>query len=155
MDILRSKQVYGSIKTCLIRELIITITNIMEYFLFISLWKIYGNDPNSYKFPQLIGQAKRRNLIRRELAHSLNKVNDLRNRLHPSKQKEELDINCFTKKEAYFALDILNSLEEALNDFFCEEPIEMEEGEIQCEYEGYSQVLFPDFNCPFCHGYHM
>lgn len=154
-NILKSKSVYGAVRACLIRELVIAITNIIEYLLFISLKTIYGRDPKPHKFPHLVGQARANHLISRELARDLNGIDILRNKLHPSKQKVELDINCFTKKQAYNCLDALHLLKDELREFFNNRDIEVEMEEDRCPYEGYSQVLFSDFNCPYCGGYHI
>jgi len=154
-NLLKSNSVYGAVKGCLMRDLVINITNIIEYLLFISLRAIYGRDPKSHKFPQLIGQARRNNLINKDLARDLNKVEELRNKLHPSKQKVELDINCFTTKQIYFCLSSMDILKNELRKYFNEQNVEVETTGFICPYEGWSQALFPNFICPSCGGMHF
>jgi len=155
INILRSGNIYGAVRACLMRELVITITNIMEYLLFISLRTIYGDDPRPNEFPHLVGQAKSNNLISKELAKDLIKIDKLRNKLHPSQQNKELDINSFTKGEVYSALKNLNLLEQELGESFSRRNIRVEIEEETCPYEGYSQVLFPNFHCPYCGECHI
>ncbi|MFA6216416.1 MAG: hypothetical protein WDL87_02020 [Candidatus Omnitrophota bacterium] len=155
IGLLESGSYYGVIKSSLIRDLVINITNILEYLLFVSLRTLRGRDPENFRFPSLVGQAKRSGLISKDLARLLNEIVELRNNLHPSKQNKELDINCFTKKEFYLCLKALNLLKNELKEFFSKEGIKVETEDVRCPYEGYSQVLFSDFICPYCGGYHI
>lgn len=155
VELLRLKSIYGAVQACLMRDLVITITNIIEYLLFVSLGTIYGKDPKPHKFPQLVGQAKSKHLISKVLAKDLNKIDELRNKIHPSKQKAELDIACFTKKQVDFCLASLNLLKNELNEFFGKRDMQADLNKERCSYYGWSQVLFPDFNCPYCGGFHL
>ncbi len=155
INLLKSRAVYGAVQGCLVRDIVINVTNIIEYLLFISLRTIYGRDPKSHKFPQLIGQAKRNNLITKTLANNLNKIEELRNKLHPSKQKAELDIICFTPRQASFCLFVMNALEDKLREYFNERNVEVETAGFNCPYEGWSQALFPSLICPCCGGMHF
>jgi hypothetical protein len=153
MNLLESGATYGAVRGCLIRDLVINITNVIEYLLFISLRTIYGRDPKPYQFPHLVGQAKRNNLINKILSGKLNKIAELRNKLHPSKQNVDLDIKFFTQKQVIFCLSVLDRLKLELKDFF-KRGVKVETSGFICPYEGWSQALFPNLMCPHCGGMH-
>jgi len=154
IKLLKEYVIYGSVLNSLLRNAVISITNIIEYLLFTCLRSEYGKDPKSHKFPSLIGQAKTRNMISKNLAGDLNKINDLRNNLHPSKQKDALDVNCFDKKDANACLATMRKLKKELNDYFNRKNTKVELDNTPCPYEGHVEMLFDGGQCPYCYGVH-
>jgi len=150
LSFLYKYKVYGSIEKIMCREIVISITNIIEYLLFVSLREIYKHDPKNHKLPSLIGQARRKDLIKQEIAKELNEIVKLRNKLHPSKQKKELDINCFTIRNVNSCMHALSTLRDELRNAFNKRRAKIILKDEVCHYEGYSQVLFDDFLCPYC-----
>jgi hypothetical protein len=155
MNLLTSGTTYGAVRGCLMRDLVINTTNIIEYLLFISLRTIYGKDPKPCKFPHLVGQAKKNGIIRKKLSQELNKIEELRNRLHPSKQKNDLDIKFFNRSQVNSCLSALNTLKQELKYSFKSQNIKVETAGFICPYEGWSQALFPNLMCPHCGGMHF
>jgi hypothetical protein len=146
--------VYGGLRNSLIRQFVIVTTNIVEYLLFISLWQIYGKDPKPNNIPKLIGQAKRKQLIERDLARDLNDINKLRLMLHPSKQLNELDVKVFNDTHIDSCMYTLHKLIAALGDYFKPKNIEVETPSFECPYEAYNAFHFLDKEwCPYCWGY--
>jgi len=136
MQLLREYNLYGAIEAAILRHLVIHITNIIEYLLFVSLSKVYDKDPKNHKLPSLIGQAKNKGLIDKTLASNLNGVVEIRNKLHPSKQNEELDIKCFTYKEVHLCLLSMHNLRDQLRNFFSTKNVKVETNIVECPYEG-------------------
>ncbi len=144
---LDSYHIYGSLKSSLIRQSIIVATNIIEYLLFISLRQIYGKDPKPNKFPHLVGQARRKSLVGKKLAGQLNKLNKLRDKLHPSKQEEDLDIVRFTYNELHECNYCLTILEEELSCYFKPKQVETNVKFSTYPCEDY-HIIFDQ--CPYC-----
>ena len=154
LKLLESYYIYGSLKNILFRQYVVTVTNIVEYLLFVSLHQIYGKAPKTHKIPRLIGQARSKKIISRELGRDLNKINDLRNRIHPSKQKNHLDINSFNKNEVQSCSNILDKLIEEVRDFFVSKKIKVNSKLPRCPYEDYHILYFLDNErCPYCGKY--
>lgn len=153
-ELVKSYDIYGGVRKCLIRQLVIVATNVVEYLLFVSLHQIYGDDPKSSGLPDLIGQAKRNGLIDKPLANDLNNINNLRIRLHPSKQITELDVKFFTEENMDSCNSALHRLISALREFFAPQDIQVETATEECAYEGYHAMYFLDGErCPYCGEY--
>ena len=150
----KSYDIYGGIKKCLIRQQIVVATNIIEYLLFISLRQIYANNPKSNGLPDLIGQAKRKSLISKPMAKSLNDINNLRNKIHPSKQIVDLDLKFFTDENIDQCNSVVHSLISDLREFFIPQDIQVETLTKKCAYENYHLMYFLDSErCPYCGEY--
>ena len=150
-ELLTSYDIYGGVKNSLIRQVVIIVTNIAEYLLFVSLRQFYGSDPNPSGFPDLVGQAKRNGLLDKELAKSLNEINDYRVKLHPSKQTSELDVKFFNEEKMELCHSILHKLVSALRDYFNPQDIQIETEDRQCNCELYHSMYFLGGQiCPYC-----
>lgn len=150
IQVLKNYSIYGSIRGAMLRDIVITVTNIMEYILFTSLCAVYGEDPKNHKFPSMIGQARRKGLISRNLAADMNKIDELRNKLHPSRQKSELDVKCFTAKDIDLCENSFNSLRNELEMYFKPRGIEVQTENETCPYKGRVELLFDDDICLWC-----
>lgn len=143
--------VYGGIRNSLIRQLTIITVNIVEYLLFVSLRQVYGSDPKYGGLPDLIGQARKRELLDKSLAGDLNEVVSWRNKLHPSKQKHELDVKSFTEDNINHSNSVLHRLISALRTFFAPRDMQVETETQKCPYEAYHVMYFLDGEkCPCC-----
>jgi hypothetical protein len=150
-ELLTSYDIYGGVKNSLVRQVVIIVTNIAEYLLFASLRQFYGTDPDSSGFPDLVGQAKRNGLLDKKLAVELNKINDYRVKLHPSKQATELDVKFFDEEKMEFCRSVLHALISTLRDYFIQQAMQVETEARQCDAEVYHSTYFLNGEvCPYC-----
>lgn len=139
---------YGSVSPSMVRQIVLTTTNMIEYLLFIAIRQT-GETPQG-SVPPMIGQAKRLGMIDRNLARRLNTVVDnWRNRLHPNRQGTELDFHFFTEQRVSECISRVEELTSALRVHF--RPNEVQTEASECYYADYHELIFsPGQVCPLC-----
>lgn len=108
-NLYKKYKMYGSINSIFIQQAVVLVHSIIESTLYCILDKedkLKQNRDNHIEFMQMINCAKKTNpsIISKDLFDKLNDLNDLRNHLHPQKQKD-----LHAKK--FLVGDINNSLE--------------------------------------------
>jgi len=150
VKLLKAYKIYGGLNNLVARNIILTSVNIIEHLLF---WIYYQENKKvrSDSLPTLIGFACKKRVIDGEFAKKLNKVIDLRNKIHPRKQSEDLDVKTFGNNEMTFCLANMNELISKMRDFYKAKDEEIGVDDERCSYEEYHHIFCQDYGqCPYC-----
>jgi hypothetical protein len=112
---------YGSVRKSMIRSIVLTTTNIIEYLLYASVRQEGREAKHSLR--KLINNAATFRLIDDNLKVQLHELRELRNRIHPDNQTEELDYDSFQDSQVNWCVTLLTALKKSLADHF--EPSEV------------------------------
>jgi len=141
---------YGGLKNIFCRYELICITNSYEYILRAILHeKKPIRDRKKIPFTNLTSAAKKNNLITKKLEKKLNSIYNIRNKIHPEKQKD-LDVNTFTESllnDAFSALENLqNELQKKPAPVLVPVRAKRPQRQDECDY----CILFQGEVCPGC-----
>lgn len=138
---------YGAVRKSMIRSIILTVTNIAEYLLYVSVRQTGRAAGHGVK--KLINQAADVQLIDDNLKGQLHDCRELRNRIHPDNQTEELDYASFEDDQVDECVALLSTLRRRLADLF--QPGQVLTARTRCPCEAYHHLLLSDGDvCPYC-----